>query len=51
MKPEVASFCSQAGLPVKEGEQPINKTFKPKFSLPTRCTGIDGAEMVGLANQ
>ena len=38
---EVATFCRQAGLPVKRvGLQYNHKTLNPKFVLPTRCAGI-----------
>ena len=41
METEVSSSHTQVGLPVEGGgHQPTNKTFKPKFVLPTRCAGI-----------
>jgi hypothetical protein len=39
MEPEVATSCSQAGLPVEvKGYQPTYKTFDLKFVLPTSYT-------------
>jgi hypothetical protein len=39
MEPEVATSCSQAGLPVNRyWQQPTHHTFIPKPVLPSRCT-------------
>jgi hypothetical protein len=41
MKTEMATSCSQVGLPMEEAKHPTTyKVFNPKFGLPTWCTGI-----------
>ena len=42
MESEVATSCSQAGLPVEGGGyQPTHKTYNPKFALPAKCARIE----------
>jgi len=59
MQPEVATFCSQKGLPVEgrggegrggEGTSTLHKTFDPKFVLPIRCKDKD-EEIERMGNQ
>jgi hypothetical protein len=52
METEVGFSCNQVELPMKGGKlQPSHKSFDQNVVLPTRCAGIDGAEIEGIANQ
>jgi hypothetical protein len=52
METKVATFCSQAILPVEGWKyQPSHQTFNTKFVLPTRCLVFKRKQIERMANQ
>jgi hypothetical protein len=52
MEIEIATSCSQVGLPVNGGGHQMNqKAFATTFVLTIRSAGAIGAETEGIANQ
>lgn len=53
-RPEVATSCSQVGLPLERmGHQPTHKTFNPFFFFfaYNMCRDKHGVEIEGVANK